>query len=485
MSQSKGSRFVPRLRLERSGARPLWIQIADGVREELDARGPAFGTLLPSSRELARMLGVARGTVLAALDQLVAEGYLTARRGAGYLVARRPGTDPPAGKRRDSGRSTGSPVRRCPAATLFRPGMPDMRLFPRLEWSRCMPRVWRSRDAWESAPCDPFGDEGLRRAIAEHLVVWRSIRASWRQIAITAGSIGGLELLFRAILRGPDRIAVEEPGYPVIRHVSEGFGHQVCGVPVDADGIRADALRALDPPPRLAVVTPSRQFPLGHVLATERRRILLEWAEAADAFLVEDDYDSEYRYGGRPVPALAAMDGGRRVIYAGTFSKIFSTGIRIGYLVLPEALCDPVRAALGRFGTRASLVPQPALARFIEKGAFARHVRRTRRIYAARRNFLLAGIRTRLGDLLRPGDASGGMSLAVFLNAPRSPTEDAALVRGARRAGLGIAALSGFFSGSPTATGFLLGFAAHTEPELARGLDRLADLLSGCRRLAS
>ena len=474
MSQSHGAGFVPAISLERRAKRPLWLQLADGLRAELVRRRPPEGDLLPSTRELARTLGVARGTVLAAYEQLVAEGCLAGRRGAGYFVAELPVVGAKEGARRGLGML---PSRPAMTTQLFRPGQPDLRLFPRLEWSRCMARAWRRRSAWESE-ADLFGDRELRRAIAEHLVVWRSIRTSPEQVVVTAGSIGGLELLLRALLPSPGRVAVEEPGYPVIRHIASGFGHRVHGVAVDEEGLCPEALAALSPPPRLLVVTPSHQYPLGHLLASERRRVLLDWAEEVDAFLVEDDYDSEYRYLGRPVPALAAMDRRGRVIYAGTFSKVFSAGIRLGYLVLPEKLCASVRAALDRFGSRTSLVPQPALAMFLESGAFARHLRRTRRIYDARRRFLLDGLARRFGDLLHTGDASGGMSLTLF---PRPSCadrfDDRTLARAGAGQGLGFAALSDHFAERPGMQGLLLGFAAHHETELARGLDRLRALL--------
>ena len=479
MSQSRGAGFVPVIVLQRRAKRPLWLQLVDGLRSELVSRRPPNGTPLPSTRELARMLGVARGTVLAAYEQLVAEGCLAGRRGAGHFVAELPA----AGVGEGAKQGTGVPPLR-PAATpdLFRPGQPDLRLFPRLEWSRCMARAWRRRSAWERE-ADPFGDRELRRAIAEHLVGWRSIRTTPEHIVITAGSIGGLELLLRAMLPSPGCIATEEPGYPVIRHLAAGFGHRVRGVPVDEAGICPAALASLSPPPRLLVVTPSRQFPLGRVLAPGRRRALLDWAEATGAFLLEDDYDSEYRYSGRPVPALAAMDRCGRVVYAGTFSKVFSAGIRLGYLVLPEPLWAPVRTALRRFGSRASLVPQPALAMFLESGAFARHLRRTRRIYAARRRFLLDGLAQRLGHLLRTGDSSGGMAFAVFPQPAFAPVfDDRALARAAAGQGLGFAALSDHFAEGPGMAGLLLGFAAHEEAEIQDGLDRLEALLETATR---
>ncbi len=473
MNQWRDAGFVPAISLERRAGRPLWLQLVDGLRSELVSRRPPSGTPLPSTRELARMLGVARGTAVAAYEQLVAEGCLTGRRGAGHYVAELPAAGAAEGARR------GSPAPPQPAATpdLFRPGQPDLRLFPRLEWSRCMARAWRRRNAWAQG-ADPFGDPDLRRAIAQHLVVWRSIRTSPEQIVITAGSIGGLELLFRALPPSPDCIAIEEPGYPVIRHLAAGFGHRVRGIPVDGAGMRVEMLAGSSPLPALVIVTPSRQFPLGHLLAPERRRVLLDWAEASHAFIVEDDYDSEYRYGGRPVPALAAMDRRGRVIYAGTFSKVFSAGIRLGYLVVPERLIGAIRSALRRFGTRASIVPQPALAMFLESGAFARHLRRTRRIYDARRRFLLDGLERRFGDLLRPGDTSGGMAFAVFPRSAFAPDfDDRALARAGAGEGFGFAALSDHFAEGPGTRGLLLGFAAHEEGEIAEGLDRLEALL--------
>ncbi len=476
MNRSCRSTFVPAIALDREAKRPLWLQLAEELRAELGRRRPPPGAVLPSSRELARMLGLARGTVLAAYEQLVAEGRLRSRRGAGYFVAE---FAVPRTATGSVSRAGTRPVASSPAAVApFRPGEPDMRLFPRLEWSRCMARAWRRRDAWETAT-DPFGAPELRRAVADHLLTWRSLRTTPDRILVTAGSIGGLELLFRAVLPAPGRVATEDPGYPVIRRLAAGFGHRVDGVPVDEGGIRLEALARLSPPPRLLVVTPSRQFPLGHPLAVARRRALLDWAEAVDALIVEDDYDSEYRYVGRPVPALAAMDHRQRVVYAGTFSKIFSAGIRLGYLAVPERLRGALLAALERFGTRASILPQLPLAMFLETGAFARHLRRTRRIYDRRRRFLLARLEERFGGFLHPGDASGGMSLVLFPADRRDPRfDDRALATAGRERGLGFAALSDYFAGAEPSPGLLLGFAAHEEAELDRGLDLLGTLLA-------
>ncbi len=412
--------------------------------------------------------------MVAAYDQLAAEGYLTARRGAGLFVADTP----------DDQLMTSSPAtvkshtppqpRSKSSSPPFRPGAPDLRLFPHAEWARIMGQVWRRRGLPMLAEDDPMGSPRLRRAIAEHLKAWRGLEVRSEDIAVTSGASGALDLAMDAFTRPGDLIACENPGYAALPHLVRGRGLRLAAAEAGPDGVSPAALKALERP-QMVIVTPSHQFPLGGALPIGRRRELLAWSAATGAVLVEDDYDSEYRYAGRPLPALASAGGATPVLYVGTFSKVFWTGLRLGFLAAPEALGEAVRQAAGRRGAGASVAAQEPLAAFMESGGFGRHLRRMRRVYAERRRTLLSLLADRFGpEDLQLTSHPAGMHVLARLG-PRlgaRMTDSEASAR-AEAAGLWLAPLSRYCFAPPIRQGLLFGFAAFTPVELEQAANRL------------
>lgn len=443
------------------------------------------GLRLPASRTLAKDLAIARNTVLAAYDQLAAEGYIEGRRGAGSFVsadlpdiappkpdsAEKTAINPDAAPPRLSGRG------RALAATMrphgprhaaFSPGLPDYDAFPFDRWGRILARTWRRPPPALFAPGDPAGYLPLRRAIADHLAAMRGVRCDPEQIFVTGGSQQSVALAAQALCDPGDVVLVEEPGYPGIRGALRGAGLALAPMPVDGEGMDfARAGRAAGGA-RMAVVAPSHQYPLGVTMSLARRLALLDWAGANEAWILEDDYDSEYRYAGRPLAALQGLDTHDRVVYLGSFSKVMFPSLRLAYLVVPPALVEHVRAVRMALDDHPSAIHQPALAAFMEEGHFASHIRRTRRLYAARQQALLAAAARRLGGLLALAPDEAGMHLIARLTpdlAARMNDREAA--RRAASAGLTAPPLSAFFHGRPPdkskAQGLLLGYAAVAE----------------------
>lgn len=457
--------------LDRAHRQPLSAQLAAHLRGLILQGRLAPGAALPSSRALAEQLGIARATVTIAFEQLAAEGYVAARQGARVLVAeglahtalRRPPVPPPPRRAPDRGR---------PFAT----GALDASLFPRSAWARALARAWRDPRLLSDRP-DPLGHLPLRQAIAGHLAEWRGLAAGPEAIVITSGAAESIALLAQALLRPGAQVVVEDPGYLPLRAALSRAGLAVRPVRVDAEGLdprKLGARRGV----RAVLVTPSRQFPLGHAMPVARRLALLAWAAREGALVIEDDFDSEYRFRGAPLPALAGLDGAGRTAYLGSFSKVFSGTLRIGWVVLPAAAVAPVRALLAQGGTQASLVPQPALADFIATGRLARHIRRTRRLYAARQAALLEQAAESLAGLLEIlPDPSGMHLVAQLAPALARRMDDAEAARRAAAAGIVAQPVSAYASLRPAPQGLLLGFAGFPPAELRQAVRDLAHAL--------
>jgi GntR family transcriptional regulator/MocR family aminotransferase len=457
--------------IDRDDREPIQSQIARQVRALVLAGRLKPQTRLPSTRALSEELNVARATVVEAYEQLLSEGYLETRSGSGTRVAAelpesllasapQPSTKQPASR---------LAVRREPARP-FRSGLVDWENFPHDDWGRLLGRFWRNPPVTLLEHNDPFGWMPLRQAIARHLYEWRGISCGEDQVIVTAGGLDAFDLINRAILKPRDRIWIEDPGYPTARRVFGLGGVGVVPVPVDAEGLVITRGRDLAQDARAAFVTPARQYPTGVTMPLARRLELLDWAADAGAIVIEDDYDSEYRYIGRPLPALMSLDERARVIYTGTFSKVFSPIIRLGYMVVPKALTERFKAERLAHGAPPSLMAQPALAEFMGSGAFAIHIRRMRRIYANRRRVLI--------DALKPGDGKMFMidaspaGLMLLLRLPASTSDEAAVARLAQN-GIEALSLSSHYAGRQRAQGLLLSFAGFTDDELknaARGL---------------
>ncbi|HIP78750.1 MAG TPA: PLP-dependent aminotransferase family protein, partial [Kiloniellaceae bacterium] len=372
---------------------------------------------------------------------------------------------------------------RAPGETLraFLSG-PETKDFPFDVWGRLYARIWR-RPADRLLQLDSAaGMQSLREAIAGYLRAYRGLQCDWRQVIVTTGAQAAIGLATQMLLEPGDAVWIEEPGYVGLRGPLLAAGAELVPVPLDGEGISVAAGTRLAAKARAAVVTPSHHYPLGTTLTLARRLELLEWAREADAWILEDDYDSEYRYAGRPLASLQGLAAGRgeagRVIYIGTFSKVLFPSIRIGYLVVPEALVEPLTAGQAALGAMPSALVQPVLAGFIEEGYFATHVRRMRRLYAARQAALVTAVKTHLDDLLTVTPDDAGLHVMAGLKAPlgeRLGDEGAARVAAA--AGIGVVPLANFFYGPAARQGLMLGYAGVPEAEIDRGARRLGEAL--------
>ena len=445
-------------------------------RAILDGRLPPGGRL-PPTRELARRLSVSRTTVTVAYDRLVGEGFLATRVGAGTFVSNGLGaaTRP---TRRTGGALRPRPVWDAiqvpdvfeqPAEFDFRPGIPDARLFPYQTWRRLLARELRADAVGSGAYADPAGHPGLREAIARHLGVARGVQATAEDVLVTTGTQQAIDLVARVLLAPGDRVAVEDPCYGPPRRLLASLGARVAGVPVDDRGLVVDAI---PPRTRLVYVTPSHQFPLGMPMSLPRRMALLAWARRHDAAVVEDDYDSEFRYGGRPIQPLQTLDMGERVVYVGSFSKTMLATLRLGFVVAPASLRAALRAAKFVADWHTALPTQAALARFIQQGFFARHVRRMRAVYQARHQRIVDALSDRFAGHLEVIPAAAGLHLAA--TALRANAEELAAVLGrAAAAGVALLPLSMYGVDRPTRPGVVLGYGAIPTERLDEGLRRL------------
>lgn len=443
--------------LPAKGSRAAAVYAA--IRALIEAGHLPPGCRLPPSRELAAQLSVARGAVVAGFERLVADGFADARVGAGTFVA---GAVPRL--------AAIAPVARAPFVVKDLPG--DLGLaYPdplSLEAFRVLVNRHLARPAASLFHyADPAGDAGLRAALADWLRLSRGMRLHADQIVLTSGTQGALDLIARAVLAPGDAVWMEDPGYPSGKAALAA--QRLVPVPVDAEGLDVAEGRRRAPQARAAYVTPAHQFPLGVAMTMRRRLALLEWAAEAGAWVIEDDYDSEFRYAGAPLAALQGMDAGARVIHVGTFSKTLMPGLRMGWLVLPEPLIDPVLALRMRSDRAPPGLLEPAMAEFLAGGGFAAHLRRARLRCRAARDALVAEL-TRAGHALRPPD----QGLHLTLPLPEG-CDDQALARAARAAGFGARALSSMCLGPPQ-RGLVIGFSGHAPEVLAAAARRwLAD----------
>lgn len=312
---------------------------------------------------------------------------------------------------------------------------------------------------------DPFGWMPLREAIARHLFEWRGISCAEEQVIVTAGSVDAFDLITRAVLKDGDKVWFEEPGYSTARRIFSLGGVNVVPIPVDEEGLVVTKGRDKAEDARAAFVTPARQYPTGVTMPLARRLELLDWADDAGAIVIEDDYDSEYRYVGRPLPALMSLDKRARVIYTGTFSKVFSPIVRLGYIVVPKPLVERFRIERLSHGAPPSLMAQPALAEFMASGAFAIHIRRMRRIYASRRRALLKASKPGDGRLYTIDASPAGLMLLLRLS---EDANDEAVAETLGRAGIETQSLSSHFAGRKKHQGLLLSFAGFTDEDLKK-----------------
>lgn len=457
------------IELRRGNGRPLRAQLEDALREATRSGALAPGARVPATRVLAGDLGVSRRLVVDAYAQLLAEGYLTARAGAGTFVS-------------DAARAASAPRQERASPPLrfdFFPGYPDLASFPRTPWLRALRETLAAAPATSLGYPDAHGAGELRRVLAEHLRRVRGVVADPQRIVICSGTAQALVLLARA-LRGP-HLAVEDPGLPPHRLILAAHGARLSALPVDADGACVAAL------PRIAeqagsvdalLVTPAHQCPTGVALAPARRAALLEWAAASRGYVIEDDYDAEHRYDRAPLAALQGL-APDRVIYLGTASKTLAPALRLGWMVLPPALVEAVAEQRSLVDHGAPTLEQLALARLISSGAYDRHLRQTRRLYRSRRDALTRSVQRHLAGARVTGLAAGLHAIVRLA----CDFDASALLRAAVQRSLGVYPLSLAFIRPPARDDALvLGYANLSESEIEHGIRALAatlDELSG------
>lgn len=464
--------------LDPEAGKPLTGQLYEQLRGAITSGRLLPGDQLVPSRQLARELGVSRHTVTTVYGRLVAEGYADGHAGGGSVVASVLPAPPreaagPAAALRPSRRFAGwSPYFQPPPYGCrfdLRPGHPDPSLFPAAIWRR---RVTAAVAAEHREYGDPAGRIRLRRAIASWAARSRSVTAGEDTVVITCGAQHAIDLVARILLEPGDCVAVEDPGYVPPVRLFGALGAKVVAVPVDDQGLVVDLL---PPSARIVYATPSHQFPLGMTMSMPRRRALLRWAERHDAAIIEDDYDTEFRYVDRPLEPLQALDTHGRVVYVGSFSKTFSPSVRLGFAVMPRPLVEPVTALRQLIDWHPPTAMQAALAGFIDDGLLDKHIRRSRRVYAERHHILTEALSGPLADHLTARAANAGLHVAALL---REGLREHDILQTTARHGIVTAGLRDCFNTSPAQSGLLLGFGAVSTTGLQTALRTLGRILA-------
>lgn len=464
------------------GDAPRYRQVYRQIRDAILERRLRAGERLPSTRTLATESAIARKTAEEAYAQLEAEGYIVRRGGSGSFVAdiatmqRTRGEVRLAGRRALSKRGRGiAASTACVEPTVvraFAAGLPALDAFPIELWQRIIARHARALDARSLVYGDPHGLPALREAIASYLAHARGVRCDASQVVIVSSSQQALDLIARLTIDPDEEAWIENPSYPGARAALVAAGAKLVPVRVDDEGLDVAHGVDLAPKARLAYVTPSHQYPLGKTMSLERRLALLEWARRADAWVIEDDYDSEFRYDGRPVPSIQGLDSAGRVIYVGTFTKVLYPSLRLGYLVLPPDLARSFVNARAQIDGHAPTFLQGVVAEFLREGHFGAHVRRMRALYRARRDLFLEAAEKQLPMLAFPM-LHAGLRATGFFNDAR---DDRAASRDAARAGLDAPALSKYYVGRGK-PGLVLGYAGLTPDAIRRGVRDLGRVL--------
>jgi GntR family transcriptional regulator / MocR family aminotransferase len=453
MTALQGSKISP---LDPTAAAPFYRQIYDRFRSAIDGGSLKPGARIPSARALTRELGLARGTIEAAYSLLAAEGYIQARGQAGTIVT-------PDLKPRMPVARPMLPSDSAVATTSFRPdsilpfqmGLPALDAFPRKIWARLGARCVRAMQPSDMVHPSIYGLPTLRTEIASYLQVSRGINCSASQVFVTSGYRHTIELIAHSLLKAGDRVWLEDPGYPPTRELLAHMHIAAVPVPVDREGMVIPAGLKTAPRARAAVVTPAHQSPLCVSLSLPRRMALLDWAARSQAWVIEDDYDGEYRYVSRPLPALKSLDRDGRVLYSGTFSKVLFPSLRLAYLVVPDNQVERFEQISQILAGGSPELTQAIVTAFITEGHFARHIQRMRKLYAARREATTAGLESVLGKHIRIDSPPGGMHLILRLQGRRS---DRRLVAAMREQGLYGEALTDWTTADNGAPALLLNF---------------------------
>ncbi|APW36011.1 DNA-binding protein [Rhodoferax koreense] len=475
-------------RLDTDAPEPAYRQLFRLLQQAILSGRLAAGAKLPSSRTLGADLAIARNTVIQVYEQLLVEGYVETQSGSGTYVA---DTSP---DRVDEG-SAGAPRRavrdrhRLSARGkrtielsgvskqqwgAFMPGVPDVTEFPLKAWTRLQSRIWRNPKPELMTYAPGGGYRPLRRALADHLRVARSANCQPEQIVITTGIHQSVDLAVRLLCDVGDQVWIEEPCYWGLRGILLSSGLKLTPIPVDGEGINPDA-KHLARPPRLIICTPSHQYPLGMVMSLARRRMLLEYARQHNCWIIEDDYDSEFRFGIRPLASLQGLDTNGQVIYLSSFSKTLFPGMRVGYMAVPAPLADLFSLGLAELYREGQLMQQAVLAEFIDEGYLNSHIRRMRGLYAERRSLLIAAVQRRFGDALPVMGDEAGLHLVLGLPHLR---DDWAVCRTAMERGIIARPLSAYYSVAKAAqVGLLLGYGCVPNEKIGPAFDTLADVI--------
>jgi GntR family transcriptional regulator / MocR family aminotransferase len=487
----------PFISLDEKSDAPLYRQIYDTIRRSILSGGLSSGRQLPASRLLAKQLGVSRMTVVNAYEQLLAEGYLEGRSGAGTFVSahlpeeflqasgfkvlerqEKPLTRKVIFSEYGSKVTQNSKIilRHHSATALvpFQHGVAAIDEFPFGVWAKIAQKWQKSPPAPVLSYGNAVGFQPLREAIAAHLAAARGVRCTPEQIIITNGTQQALDLISRIFLSRSDDVCLEDPGYIGARDIFATTGARIVPVPIDDEGFDLQTARKRSQKARLIYVTPSHQFPLGMTMSLARRLSLLEWARERDAFVIEDDYNSEYRYSGRPLAALQGLDRDGRVIYVGTFSKTIFPALRLGYLVAPTDLIEVFAAARALTDLHSPSIEQAVLAEFIAERHFVRHIRRMRGMYEERQQILIEEARKNLKGMLEVAPAEAGMHLIGWL--PQG-ISDGEVSRRAAETDLNLAPVSVYCINQKLRGGLLLGYTAYNGKQIRQGMKKLAQVL--------
>jgi len=474
----------------RPKGQPAYRWLYTSLRDEILSSRLRPGARLPATRDLARQYGLARGTIVSAFEQLKSEGYIEGSVGSGTYVSdvlpdellRAASPENQRSPRRSPRRHLSKYARRTRLFEGYEPGpicafranLPAVNLFPIRIWTHLTARCWKRASQAHLMGCDALGYLPLRRAVADYLVSSRGVKCEAERVAIVSGVQEAIDLVTRLLLNPGDTVCVEDPGYPGAVRAFQAAGARLCTVRQDEDGIRIADVPSKDV--RLLYITPGHQFPLGTTMSLARRLQLLEWARRSGAVILEDDYDGEYRYAGRPIPALQGLDPRGLVLYAGSFSKVLFPSLRLGYLVLPVDLVERVEAMKSLTNRHAPVIDQILLTTFIEEGHFGRHLRRMREVYAERLSVLIDEARLRLGELVEVSPVQAGLQTVGWMGSGIGAEAAAAA---ALKRGVVVTPLQRYYSGKgKLRAGLQLGFAALDVREIRRGVRELAIALA-------
>ncbi len=493
MPKKSGDLFLPVLSLDRNSLTPIHRQIYESFSHAIVSRRLRPGTKMPSTRELAGQLDVSRNTVMTAFEQLLADGFLQGRIGSGTYVTDQVTQRVPV--RQESLPQTDAPgppgISRLAAELAqhrktftqhgwgaFRVSTPAVNLFPWTTWCRLVADCTRRQTREHLSYSCPTGLKTFRDAIATYLRASRNVRCEADQVIVVSGSQQALCLTAQSLLNRGEEVWIEDPCYNGAREAFRLSGMTLAPVAVDNEGFPVELAKQMFPNARLAYVTPSHQYPLGVTMSLNRRLDLLDWAAAGDRWVIEDDYDSEYRFISRPLSSLQGLSEKNRVVYVGTFSKVLFPAIRIGYLVVPPDLVDAFAAVRAASDIFPPTLSQLVLTEFLSQGHLARHLRRMRGIYEERLECLKEAVRAKMSGLASIEVADSGLHVVVF---PAENTDDATLSRAASEHGVIAIPLSPCYSGSPTRSGLILGYGSADPGQIEKGVENLARAFEALR----